>query len=50
MPNLEHLFDMVADHFITNITDQFFYTSLDMRYAYAQVPLKKRPRAVTSQY
>ena len=39
MPNLEHLVDMVAEQLDYSASGQAWYTSLDMRYAYGQVPL-----------
>ena len=43
MPNLEHLVDMVAEQLDNSVKRQAWYTSLDMRYAYGQVPLDKKP-------
>ena len=39
MPNQEHLVDMVAEQLVNSASGQAWYTSLDMRYAYGQVPL-----------
>ena len=39
MPNLEHLVDLVAQQLDNKEQGKAFYTSLDMRYAYGQVPL-----------
>ena len=39
MPNLEHLVDMVAEQLDNLTSGQAWYTSLDMRYAYGQVPV-----------
>ena len=39
MPNLELLVDMVAEQLDNSTSGQAWYTSLDMRYAYGQVPL-----------
>ena len=39
MPNLEHLVDLVAEQLDNRKQGKAFYTSLDMRYAYGQVPL-----------
>ena len=39
MPNLEHLVDLVAEQLDNKEQGKAFYTSLDMRYAYGQVPL-----------
>ena len=39
MPNLEHLVDLVAAQLDNKEQRRAFYTSLDMRYAYGQVPL-----------
>ena len=39
MPNLEHLVDLVAEQLDNKEQEKAFYTSLDMRYAYGQVPL-----------
>ena len=41
MPNLEHLVDMVAEQLDTENEGIAWYTSLDMQYAYGQVPLNK---------
>ena len=41
MSNLEHLVDMVAEQLDTENEGTAWYTSLDMRYAYGQVPLNK---------
>ena len=41
MPNLEHLVDMVAEQLDNSASGQAWYTSLDMRYAYGQVPLNE---------
>ena len=41
MPNLEHLIEMVAEQFDTENKGIAWYTSLDMQYAYGQVPLNK---------
>ena len=48
MPYLEHLFDMVASHFYIEDNGATSTTSPEMRYAYGQVPLKKRPNLVPS--
>ena len=39
MPNLEHLVDLVAEQLDNK--EKALYTSLDMRYAYGQVPLEE---------
>ena len=39
MPKLEHLVDMVAEQLHTENKGIAWYTSLDMQYAYGQVPL-----------
>ena len=39
MPNLEHLVDLVAEQLDNKENGRALYTSLDMRYAYGQVPL-----------
>ena len=39
MPNLEHLVDLVAEQLDNKENGEALYTSLDMRYAYGQVPL-----------
>ena len=39
MPNLEQLVDMVAEQLDNSASGQAWYTSLDMRYAYGQIPL-----------
>ena len=39
MPNLEHLVDLVAEQLDNKEQGKAFYTSLDMRFAYGQVPL-----------
>ena len=39
MPNLEHLVDLVAEQLDNKKQEKPLYTSLNMRYAYAQVPL-----------
>ena len=41
MPNLEHLVDIVAEQLDNSVKGQAWYTSLDMRYAFGQVPLDK---------
>ena len=42
MPNLEeHLLDLVAEQLDKKEQGKALYTSLDMRYAYGQVPLKE---------
>ena len=41
MPSLEHLVDMVAEKLDNPAKGQALYTSLDLRYAYGQVPLDK---------
>ena len=41
MPNLEHLVDLVAEQLDNKEQEKALYTSLDMRYAYGQVPLEK---------
>ena len=41
MLNLEHLVDMVAEQLDTVNKGIAWYTSLDMQYAYGQVPLDK---------
>ena len=38
MPNLENLTDMVAEK-IEGEEDEVFFSSLDLKYAYGQVPL-----------
>ena len=40
-PILEHLVDMVADQLDNQNGGKAWYTSLDMRYAYGQVPIDK---------
>ena len=45
MPNLEHLVDMVAEQLDNSTSGQAWYTSLDMRYAYGQVPLDEELHA-----
>ena len=39
MPNIEHLVDLVAEQLDNKENGKALYTSLDMRYAYGQVPL-----------
>ena len=41
MPNLEHQVDMVAEQLDTENRGIAWHTSLDMQYAYGQVPLDK---------
>ena len=41
MPKVEHLIDMVAEQIDNQNGGEAWYTSLDMRYAYGQVPLDK---------
>ena len=41
MPTLEHLVDLVAEQPDNEEQGKAFYTSLDMRYAYGQVPLEE---------
>ena len=41
MPNLEHLVDLVAEQLDNKEQEKALYTSLDMRYAYGQVPLEE---------
>ena len=41
MPDLKHLVDLVAAQLHKEGNEQVFYTSLDMRYAYGQVPSDK---------
>ena len=41
MPNLEHLVDLVAEHIDNKEQEKALYTSLDMRYAYGQMPLEE---------
>ena len=42
MSNLEHLVDMLAEQLDNSASGQAWYTSLDMRYAYGQVPLDEK--------
>ena len=42
MPNLEHLVDLVAEQLDSKKQGKALYTSLDMRYAYGQVPLEEK--------
>ena len=41
MPNLEHLVDLVVEQLDNKEQGKALYTSLDMRYAYGQVPLEE---------
>ena len=41
MPNLEHLVDLVAEQLDNKEQEKALDTSLDLRYAYGQVPLEK---------
>ena len=38
IPNLQHLVDLVAEQLDNKEQGKALYTSLDMRYAYGQVP------------
>ena len=41
MPRLEHLVDLVSEQLDNKKQEKALYTSLDMRYAYGQVPLEE---------
>ena len=41
MPNLEHLVDLVAERLDSKEQGKALFTSLDMLYAYGQVPLEE---------
>ena len=44
MPNIELLSDNIAQIIEIDDTQQFLFTTLDLRYAYSQIPLDKEQK------
>ena len=44
MPNIELLSDNIAQIIEIDDTQQFLFTTLDLRYAYSQIPLDKETK------